>query len=1613
MRAVFSAILGMSLTGSLVILAVLALRLGLKRAPKIYSYLLWAVVLLRLLTPFGIPMEVPMPDVRLPGLFGAESGAEALPGYGEQAFDPEERYDRTELFPWYTEDRPVSASSGLPESGGDFAPDPGASLPAASVTAEPEPEEPAIEEPVLGPFGLNSRQTDLILSAAAVIWAVGAVGMIVWNLVSCALLKRRLREAVPAGGNLYETDRVDTAFVFGLFSPRVYLPAGLGQVEKACVAEHERAHIRRLDPLWRLLSFAALSLHWFNPLVWLAFRLSGKDMEMSCDEAVLKRASVDIRAAYSKTLVRFASRGRSAGPVLAFGEGETGSRVKNVMKYKKPVLWVSIAAAAVLVLAGIMLAVNPRAKDESIPFSRYSVEEVLYVWRETALNEKEKISGWNFEIAGDGSFWINDFATAWYSRSDRSEPVGTGKLSKWLREQTGTNVRRISDALLYPYEEASRGWILFSTGKGEFYAASIYGGVDFDSGECRILCRLKINPPSTDDAKLDFLAHSLQDPVGREIEALEFTEQSGSPYTVCTFRAGLDLSQLSVMAQWSEEKIPYTFGLAVFRTEGQSIKRVNWALAEEATFPGWHPSADLLGDAIGPAGGEFTLELPDGRTLFAEVKLPETKRSLFGLKAKETGSGECPIGFRVDGVPNPADESAEEPAENGTEAAPDPGPHLDLDLINPRWESWKLFPYKEGMAEYIRLMPDQAGLTEEKLAAVDSELLMKREDGAYWVFDYLYGDGWTGEDALACLAIGPGELAAVDVFQKSGNTFEGTLTDPDALTALYDAIAQSDVMTRTRWADEIGWSEKSGTEEGYASERILELTGRYGKVARMIFFPHSDLLWLGDSAIALDRGEGEELLGLLEDALGPEDPAPKENTDALPQPSDGMWDKFVGGHYDPNSWMNAAYARRRIDLDRNGRDELVVYRCPAESGYPLDIYEWDPSKGEIRAFSTAVKDVPASLNALPGGTFTAEIGGHDIDKPDGFYGDFFSVNGQTYLISQVSSEFYKKIECYAFSNVRGSLAAAKIFSAERFGEWYYDENRRNTAEINGEAIPYDSFGDALLDWRSSWNNVPGGGDIIIWSEPLWSEEEMSGWPVAWHPPLSEEDGTGEIWTTLDGLFTLMIPAGWEEEIFITPGAWTESGDLWIDFYDRRDYEGENGWGAGLLGSLVLYAHRLDRMYPTNHQELKTVTYPDGRVFDLTLVYPGDIQCSPTNAGHYDYELTRFRKAARTVEFPEGCETSLAPERAALFLADQLKTAYENVFGPFEPLGTDPSPAENEVWLRYAITRLTVSDGRFTGAWEDDEFYWFPVLGNFAVDKKGGGIYRTYEKEGTVSGAIRFVPFDPYDPNAFALLGNTESEAPSDGPPKGQTEDGTLWTSPTGLFSLDLPEGFLDAVEIRTEEQWNGGFADPEYWATFILKDPGDFDGVLGSLVLYPHQLERYYLTGRQEYSSLTFADGGSFEYVLVLPEDPARDHPWYPLGIAAHYLSQLRTAAASAKFPEGTRVTVSPGNAADMLAAELIKAYVNTYGHEPDLSIAEDPSPCPDEEYLCYAINRILTGTLGAKGAWEDENYYWYPVIFPFAVEKETGAIYKVYNGLETVFYPFDPYAPDALGFAG
>ena len=158
---------------------------------------------------------------------------------------------------------------------------------------------------------------------------------------------------------MYESDQIGTAFVFGVFRPNIYVPSRLASSELSHVLLHERAHIRRLDHLWKPLSFLVLALHWFNPLVYLAYHCFGRDMELSCDERVLKSAGEDIRQAYSNTLLSVSvSHGALFAP-LAFGESNTKLRIKNVLQYKKPVFWMAAAGIALAAVAAMLLLLNP------------------------------------------------------------------------------------------------------------------------------------------------------------------------------------------------------------------------------------------------------------------------------------------------------------------------------------------------------------------------------------------------------------------------------------------------------------------------------------------------------------------------------------------------------------------------------------------------------------------------------------------------------------------------------------------------------------------------------------------------------------------------------------------------------------------------------------------------------------------------------------------------------------------------------------------------------------------------------------------------------------------------------------------------------------------------------------------------------------------------------------------------------------------------------------------------------------------------------------------------------------------------------------------------------
>ena len=302
----------MSITGTVVICFVLLARLGLKKAPRFFSYVLWSVVLFRLLCPVSIPMdfslfrlgEVPVTKVR--------GNATAVKFITEGQVYPREEWKE---------------------------------IPDGAAAAEPE-----------------SR------AVLPVLWITGMGLMAAWGLWSLLRLKEKLREAAPLEGNVWECDGLDTAFVLGLVRPRIYLPSGLSGQEREFILRHERHHVKRLDHVWKLAAFGALCIHWFNPAVWAAFWLAQKDMEMSCDEAVLKALSQEERCDYSQTLLRVSSGRRwTAAMPLAFGEGNVKERVKNVLNWKKPRMWVRVVCGMVCAALLVACGGNPAVETTELP----------------------------------------------------------------------------------------------------------------------------------------------------------------------------------------------------------------------------------------------------------------------------------------------------------------------------------------------------------------------------------------------------------------------------------------------------------------------------------------------------------------------------------------------------------------------------------------------------------------------------------------------------------------------------------------------------------------------------------------------------------------------------------------------------------------------------------------------------------------------------------------------------------------------------------------------------------------------------------------------------------------------------------------------------------------------------------------------------------------------------------------------------------------------------------------------------------------------------------------------------------------------------------------------
>lgn len=340
MEALFLRVLNMSLTGSYVILAIVLARWLLKKAPKKYAYGLWAAAAFRLVCPVSVSAAF--------SLLGA-------------LHVPVEQHAVT-----YVPQNVGLAARPTVLLGGVMLP-----LPAATPQTSANP-------------------MQIWIFCGTVLWCLGMAAMLIYAVVSVLHLRRRLRTAVRLEENVYQSETVCSPFLLGLVRPRIYIPYGLDGQTLDYVLTHERYHLRRKDHWVKAAAYLILTIHWFNPLVWLAFFLMGKDMEMRCDEWVLAGTGHSAKA-YSMTLLSFAANRRFPSPSpLAFGEGSVKARIKNALRWKKPGRWVQLLALVFCLTVAAACAANPAGEGKiTLPEPAQTVLEPEPVPEEESVEQPE------------------------------------------------------------------------------------------------------------------------------------------------------------------------------------------------------------------------------------------------------------------------------------------------------------------------------------------------------------------------------------------------------------------------------------------------------------------------------------------------------------------------------------------------------------------------------------------------------------------------------------------------------------------------------------------------------------------------------------------------------------------------------------------------------------------------------------------------------------------------------------------------------------------------------------------------------------------------------------------------------------------------------------------------------------------------------------------------------------------------------------------------------------------------------------------------------------------------------------------------------------------------
>ena len=330
MAAVFLKLLNLSISASWLVLAVLVLRLVSKRSPKWMNVLLWGIVALRLVLPFSI-----------------ESALSLIP----------------------------SAETVSPAAV-QFAPAPTIT---SGVKIIDNAVNPSLSEHFAAAPTMSVNPLYVWAYLAGWVWLIGLGAMLLYALVSYLRLRRRVSVSLCVRENIYLCDAISSPFILGVVKPRIYLPSGLDEVQRQNVLSHERAHLARRDHWWKPLGFALLAVYWFNPVLWLAYALLCRDIELACDERVIRTMDESAVKTYSTVLLACSMPRKAVITCpLAFGEVGVKERVKNALRYKKPAFWVVAASVAVCVVVAVCFLTNPPTDTDAAGLVGFHREQVTY-----------------------------------------------------------------------------------------------------------------------------------------------------------------------------------------------------------------------------------------------------------------------------------------------------------------------------------------------------------------------------------------------------------------------------------------------------------------------------------------------------------------------------------------------------------------------------------------------------------------------------------------------------------------------------------------------------------------------------------------------------------------------------------------------------------------------------------------------------------------------------------------------------------------------------------------------------------------------------------------------------------------------------------------------------------------------------------------------------------------------------------------------------------------------------------------------------------------------------------------------------------------------------------